>query len=140
MTINAVTPARRGAVPRFEGGLIVPGTLTALLALSEYTAQLPSLERLPVTGWPHSMFIGRSTKQAMLLGVYKAQIAAAVALAKGQMRELGPRTRVILTGGGSGEGGFFLEFLESFPRGKVIAFSDLVHLGLFSAWKAGQQP
>jgi len=139
MTINAVTPARGTRPPRFEGGLIVPGTMASLLALSEFTAQLPLLERLPVTGWPHSTFIGRSTKEAMLLGVYKAQIAAAVALAKGQMRELGPRARVALTGGGASDAGFLIEFLEAFPPGKVIPYAELIHLGLYTVWKAAQR-
>ena len=138
MTINAVTPAQGDALPRFEGGLIVPGTMVSLMALSEYTAQLPQLDRLPVYGWVHSSFIGRSTQEAMLRGVYKAQIAAAIALAKGQMRELGVRTRVALTGGGAAEAGFQIEFLEAFPAGKVLPYAELVHLGLFAAWKASR--
>jgi len=137
MTINARYAWRGAALPRFEGGLIVPGTITSLMALSEYTAQLPLLEqRLPVFAWPHSTFIGRNTRQAMLLGVWHAQLAAAVALAKGQMCELGPRTRVVLTGGWSVAAGFSMEFREGFAPGEVIPFAELVHLGLFSVWKA----
>jgi pantothenate kinase type III len=136
MTINAVTPARRGGLPRFEGGLIVPSTVTSLVALSEHSAQLPLVARLPVAGLCHSTFIGRSTEQAMLLGVYHGQIAAAVALAKGQIRQLGPRTRVVLTGRESETAGFHSGFSRTFAPRKAVFNAELVHLGLFSAWKA----
>jgi pantothenate kinase type III len=136
MTINAVTPGRAGRLPRFEGGLIVPSTITSLMALSEYTAQLPRLERLPVYGGPNCPFIGRSTEQAMLLGVYHAQFATALALAKGQMRELGPRARVVLTGGGATDSAFAVEFKAAFQAGKVVSAPELVHFGLLSVWNA----
>src|SRR5258706_107145 len=79
----------------------VRGRVTSLNALHEFTAQLPRLERLSISGYSKSCFIGGSTKEAMLLGVYRAQIAAAISLAKGQLLELGRQTRVVLTGGGA---------------------------------------
>ena len=138
MTVNAVTPGKKGNPPRFEGGLIIPGSATSLFALSECTSQLPLLEPFSTSlnGPLDSRFIGRDTKEAMILGVWHAQIASAIALAKGQMLELGRGSRVALTGGGSEEGGFNLEFLRAFPAGKVLCFTELVHLGLFSMWKA----
>ncbi|MGD0092399.1 MAG: type III pantothenate kinase [Planctomycetota bacterium] len=136
MTINAVTPRHRGRLPRFEGGLILPGAAACLRALAENTAQLPLLARWPEGAQENATFIGKSTEQAMLLGVYHAQVTSAISLAKGQMRELGPRTRVILTGGGATQAGFDTEFLASFPPGKAVLYAQLVHLGLAAAWMA----
>jgi pantothenate kinase type III len=135
MTVNAVRPGINSKPPRFEGGLIVPGATTSLLALGEFTAQLPQFERLPVIARVGASFIGRNTKDAMILGVYHAQLAAAIALAKGQLKELGPRARIALTGGGANDLRFSIEFCKAFPPGRVIPHFELVHFGLYSAWK-----
>lgn len=136
VTINAVTPGRAGRPPRFEGGLILPGGAACLRALSHLTAQLPLLEPRPAVARRSGTFIGRSTQEAMLLGVRLSQLAAVTALALGQRDELGPRTRVVLTGGGAGQLGLRLgSAYETFRRGTCVN-ADLVHLGLYSTWKA----
>jgi len=132
-TINAVTPGRNGRLPRFEGGLIVPGAAMSLEALAHFTAQLPSLSAKRLK---HKYsFIGRNTEEAMLLGVYQANVATAAALAKGQLKELGPRARIALTGGGGESPGFQKAFKETCPAGCVSIHPHLVDLGLFSCWK-----
>jgi pantothenate kinase type III len=132
MTINAVTPRNKGKRPRFEGGLIVPGTAMSLKALAHFTAQLPDLSAKKFSS--NKSFIGRNTEEAMLLGVHQASIATAVTLAKGQIGALGPRTHVVLTGGGVGP--IFLKaFKDAFSSGMVRMHPYLVDLGLFSCWE-----
>jgi pantothenate kinase type III len=135
VTVNAVRPARGRGLPRFEGGLIFPGAEISLRALTEHTAQLPELNAQISAARP--VFIGKNTEDAMRWGVYHAQREAAVALAKAQVKILGARTRIALTGGGSGDAFFVSRFRQAFPkRGMLINFGTLVHLGLFAAWKA----
>ena len=136
VTINAVTPGRGRAMPRFEGGLIFPSEALNLKALHQFTAVLPRLAPERDFNPCKAAFIGRDTEEAMRLGVAHAQLAAAAQLAHGQAQQLGPRTRVVVTGGGMAE---HLEycFCSLFPKNARVC-SQLVHLGLFSAWKAAR--
>jgi pantothenate kinase type III len=134
VTVNAVTPSRHGKPARFEGGLILPGTVMSLKALAQFTAQLPDLSSIKYRF--RNSFIGRNTEEAMLLGVYQASVATAVALAKGQLKELGPRARIALTGGGANSPDFQKAFKKACPPGMVSVHPYLVDLGLFSCWKA----
>jgi len=40
-----------------------------------------------------------------------------------------------LTGGGADDANLVARFADSFPKGAVICFAALVHLGLFAAWE-----
>jgi pantothenate kinase type III len=133
MTINAVLPARKGRLPRFEGGLIIPGFELSLLAMAAGTAQLPQtgVGRLVRS---RNACIGRNTQEAMRLGVYHAQIAAAIALTGMQVKVLGKKARVALTGGLSEDPGFYWAFARAFSR-RAVAHPHLVHLGLYSCWR-----
>jgi len=131
MTINAIRPGSAKKPPRFEGGLIVASATTSLRALNQFTAQLPLFDNLKGSG--SKSFLGRNTQEAMALGVWHAQIAAAITIAKGQIRELGPRTLIALTGGGAGGLDYSTEFRSAFPR-RIYSIKELVHLGLYSAW------
>lgn len=138
MTINAVTPGRGERLPRFEGGLIVPGAALSLRALADFTAQLPRLDAASPAHSIKESFIGRSTEQAIRLGVYHAQLAVAVELARRQMRQLGRPCRVVLTGGGSvalGSG-----FVRALRAQDARVVPDLCQRGLFYAWKKMQTP
>jgi pantothenate kinase type III len=131
MTVNAVTPGGKGRRPRFEGGLIVPGRAMSLKALAHFTAQLPDLTEKEFR--IRNSFIGRNTEEAMLLGVYQATLAAAVELTKGQLRALGTRARIAVTGGGMA--GLQDAFKREFPQQRRCFVPNLVDLGLFSCWK-----
>lgn len=140
VTVNAVRPAKGGCKPRFEGGLIFPGAEISLRALKEHTAQLPRLNPIAEPGRIEKpVLIGKNTEEAMRWGVYHAQLGAALALAKSQARILGTRACVALTGGGSGDANFVDQFHRAFPKGAVISFRALVHLGLFAAWKTQKE-
>jgi type III pantothenate kinase len=135
ITINAVSPAAHGRPPRFEGGLILPGTALSLAALSSGTAQLPKLT--PPHGHTHN-YIGRSTQEAMRLGVQQAQLAAVIELADRQMAQLESSGFVCLTGGGAAA---LLDtcrdtWRERFPD--LMIADDLVHLGLRAAYESWQ--
>lgn len=134
MTINAVRPGTKSQPPRFEGGLIVPSAATSLRALNQFTAQLPHAAHHSVSRRVYESFIGRNTKDAMVLGVYHAQFAAAIALTQGQLKELGPRAQAVITGGGAS---FAPAFSAALSAGIV---EDLVHLGLYAAWKQNEPP
>ena len=133
MTINAVRPGSKSKPPRFEGGLIVPSATTSLRALNHFTAQLPQTERHRISR--RDPFIGRNTEDAMVLGVYHAQFAAAVALTQGQLKELGPRARAVITGGGAN---FAPAFCIALNR-CAVSVEDLVHLGLYAAWQQSER-
>ncbi|MCY3023500.1 MAG: hypothetical protein NTW87_31355, partial [Planctomycetota bacterium] len=83
-------------------------------------------------------YIGRSTQEAVRLGVHHAQAAAAAALAKGQLKALGRRARVVLTGGGASDAGLRAAFLKAFPPSRRLIRPDLVHLGLHAAWQEAE--
>jgi len=129
LTVNAVRPAKGKYVGVFMGGLIVPGELLALRALSIGTALLPVLAPWPDKPAPA---IGRSTNEAMRAGVRQAQVAAAIELAGRQAQHLGPRTRVAITGGGATY--LWPELRERLRRFKPVLDEQLVTKGLLNAW------
>ena len=129
LTVNTVRPLKRKYAGVFMGGLIVPGELLALRALSNGTALLPDL-----APWPNqrALMIGRSTQAAMRAGVRQAQIASAIELAVRQARRLGPHVRVALTGGGAPY--LWPEFRRRLRRFKPVLDEQLVTQGLLCAW------
>jgi pantothenate kinase type III len=136
VTCNAVTPAVGSKLPRFEGGLIAPGLLMSLKALSAQTAQLPDLaESADDASEQH--FIGRNTEEAMRWGVNVAQIAALLAMIEGQRAILGPRAKIALTGGGAAA---MMDALRQSPHSSLaIQYQPhLVQLGLGAAWRAAK--
>lgn len=135
ITINAVRPGKNGRPPRFEGGLILPSAAMSLAALNKFTAQLPLLDSREVSK-PTATFIGRNTKQAMVQGVFHAQVAAVIALAEGQMKELGPHTGIFLTGGGTFNDAFLRKLLTTFCP---CWMPDLVHIGLAKLWRCSRK-
>lgn len=98
VTVNAVRPAAGGVRAGFEGGLIFPGEALALRALNLGTAQLPAVKPYG-RGRGRVAAVGRSTGEAMKAGVRRLVEAALVETIRAQARELGPRTRLALTGG-----------------------------------------
>jgi type III pantothenate kinase len=136
ITVNAVTPGKATRLPRFEGGLIVPGAAISLRALAEHTAQLPRLVSQHGTG--RLSVIGRSTQEAMQLGVQHAQAATVIALARAQLQELGPRARVVFTGGGSGDPVVARAIRQAFTAHQARFAPALVHVGLMAAWLASR--
>ncbi|MBI3832575.1 MAG: type III pantothenate kinase [Planctomycetes bacterium] len=130
LTVNAVRPDRGKRAGAFEGWLIVPGELLALHALNAGTAQLPALD-----AWPASVppAIGRSTSEAIRAGVRRAQCAAACELAKAQAEQLGPGVRVALTGGGAEA--LWPVLKRALRAYRPVLVPDLVHRGLFEAWR-----
>ena len=137
LTVNAVKPALSGrggkVVGVFEGGLIVPGEGLSLRALGQ-AAQLPVLTPpktnrvLPV--------VGLSTKQAIQFGVRHAQTAVVVELVRAQAKVLGPKTRVVLTGGGADA--LWPAVRRALKSLRPLRDSDLVHRGLLTCSKASR--
>jgi type III pantothenate kinase len=78
----------------FLGGAILPGAQMMLNALHEKTAKLPQVE-MGVPSEP----IGRSTREAMLHGVYHGIRGAVKELAENYATELGRWPDMIATGG-----------------------------------------
>ena len=132
LTVNAVTPSVDGALPRFEGGVIMPGQELMLSALSSNTARLPHVDEDP--NRESAEHIGRSTEQAMRWGAWHAYSQGALASAFGQVRALGKGARVILTGGGAPAlaPAFRTAFRTAAP---VEVQPQLVHRGLFAAFQ-----
>lgn len=136
VTFNAITPARLGKLPQFEGGVICPGAMLCLKSLNQGTAQLPDVRE---TSFDKSGFdyIGRGTEQAMLFGVLAMQASTVLSVIEGQRAALGGTVRVAFTGGGAG---FLIEALRRSGGTKfdIVYQPTLVHRGLYAAWKAVQ--
>jgi len=130
MTINAISVPRNGPA-RFEGGLIVPSAELALRALATGTAQLPHVS-LGTFASVRASVIGRNTRQALRVGAFHAQLAAAIQLATAQMREIGGRCGVVLTGGMSRDIAYASAFIAGFKKGVARVEPDLVHRGLLA--------
>ncbi|MCW8131139.1 MAG: type III pantothenate kinase [Planctomycetota bacterium] len=136
LTVNAVRPATGALVGIFEGGLILPGEALALRALHQGTAQLPAFTPLPAGTLGDA--IGRSTASAIRSGVRRGQFAAVCLCAREQVRSLGPRTRLALTGGGAP---YLWEPLRKELRGlRPIHVPDLVLRGLLAGMIARWHP
>ena len=137
LTINALTPAASKAhLPRFEGGLIMPGQDMMLGALNRFTKQLPRVDPISAPAQANdSTWIGRTTEQAMSWGAWHAYVSGAIAAARAQHRLLGSNARVLLTGGGAAE---LLPLFKSAFAPNVVPelHANLVHLGLFAAFQA----
>lgn len=130
MTINAVSVPKNGPA-RFEGGLIVPSAELALRALATGTAQLPHVS-LGTFAKVRASVIGRNTREALRVGAFHAQLAAAIQLATAQMREIGGRCGVVLTGGMSRDIAYASAFIAGFKKGVARVEPDLVHRGLLA--------
>ena len=105
LTSNVITPGQNGKLPRFEGGLIIPGETLSLKALAAHTAQLPHIEKKSSDRSEMSdfNFIGKNTEDAMRWGVAVAQRAALLAIIEGQASAAGEHVRIVITGGGAVE-------------------------------------
>jgi pantothenate kinase type III len=131
VTINAVRPTRKYKPPRFEGGLILPGASMSFAALATKTAQLPKCAATPLDS---KNFIGRSTEEAIRLGVQQGQAAMITELARAQAKQLGAGTKVVLTGGGA-EDPVLVQSLKRALGRKLLVARNVVHLGLVWAWQ-----
>ena len=90
-TLNVIT-----ADKRMCGGVIAPGLLTGLRALSSGTAQLPDVElKVP------EHIIGRNTSDCMLSGAVAGTAAMLDGIVVGIEEELGEPVTLLLTGGGA---------------------------------------
>lgn len=77
----------------FAGGLIAPGLALAARAVADAAARLPAIEvKAP------SSVIGKSTREAMQAGVVMGEVARIDGLIDMIWRELGCKTRVVITG------------------------------------------
>lgn len=96
---TAVTIDYLDAEGTFRGGLILPGLAMSARALHEFTDLLPSVEtkydRPPKV-------IGRSTEEAMQVGIFWSAVGAIQAVVTRLAKEGEPPPKVLLTGGGSG--------------------------------------
>lgn len=91
LTFDAVSA--KGA---YQGGMILPGLSMAVKALHQQTARLPLVKlRQPPE------LIGRSTTASILSGVLNGYAALTKGLFAALKKELGPQTKLILTGGDS---------------------------------------
>ena len=81
---------------RFIGGLILPGPALAARALHAHTESLPPL--VPQT---HAALLGTDTASAMQAGIHHGMLHAVDGITRALRAQLGRRTRVLLTGGGS---------------------------------------
>lgn len=81
----------------YLGGLILPGIEMGLRSLYEKTALLPKVELKPASG-----IIGRDTVSGMRAGILFGYGAMCDGLVSAYRRMLGPRTRIIATGGNAG--------------------------------------
>lgn len=84
---------------QYQGGLILPGLGLSLKALHQETALLPQV--LVPQEPPRLNLVGRSTSEAMLAGVLFGFTAMVEGLICSLRKELGFKTRVVLTGGDS---------------------------------------
>lgn len=132
LTVNSVRPSKGKFKGVFEGGLIMPGERLSLKALHEQTAQLPLLAPWPPKPPMDLPVIGRSTQEAVRAGVRWAQLGAMVAAAKAQAQRLGPRTRVVITGGGLDW--VFQAAFKQLKRYHPTLSYELVSDGLLAAW------
>ena len=129
LTVNSVRPASgRKHAGVFEGGLIIPGEQLALSALGGGTAQLPALK--PLASRTRVPVRGCSTEEAIRLGVRRAQIAAACALALAQTRSLGRGTRIAVTGGGAAA--LWPAIRSELKSHRPVCVPELVHRGLWA--------
>jgi type III pantothenate kinase len=96
--------------------------------LHERTALLPRVRLRPVRG-----IIGKSTEQAMLIGVVQGYRGLVGALIARLRRELGPRTPVIATGG-------YASLIARGVPGFAAVRPGLTLEGLRLVWRASPQP
>lgn len=80
----------------YEGGLILPGLEISLDALNSRTALLPKI-KLAVPGG----LVGKDTRNSMLSGIVYGFTAMTEELNTKLKKQLGPGTKVIVTGGNS---------------------------------------
>jgi len=79
---------------KYLGGMILPGLRLFLQSLAKHTALLPDLElKIP------KEFIGRSTKDCMLSGVFYGLAALTESFVKKIKHKIGAKALVIGTGG-----------------------------------------
>ena len=88
-TFDAITPAGE-----YRGGVIAPGIVISAEALYEHAAKLPRIEiQKP------AKVIGTSTVTSMQSGLFYGYVALVDGIITRMKKELGPKTRVIGTGG-----------------------------------------
>jgi type III pantothenate kinase len=91
----------------FAGGVIFPGAKTMLRILARQTTALPDLSNLGIAGaldgenidHPFPV-VGRSTKQAILRGVYQTQLSALKNIVATIQSQSDESLQVVATGGG----------------------------------------
>ena len=95
---TAVTIDYLTADGTFRGGLILPGLEMSARALHEFTDLLPPVE---TTYDRPPAVIGRSTEEAMQVGIFWSAVGAIQAVVTRLAKEGEPPPKVLLTGGGS---------------------------------------
>jgi type III pantothenate kinase len=78
----------------FLGGAICPGVSMITSALERDTAFLPAVDIAP-----RERFLGRSTEEAMVCGVYHCLVETTNGILEGLFEEMGGKVPVIATGG-----------------------------------------
>ena len=100
---TAVTIDRVNEMGIFEGGLIFPGATASLRQMALAAEALPDLsspQSLTKIGNIERKLVGPDTESAMLLGVYKSQLASMVSLVAGISDSFERECQVYATGGG----------------------------------------
>ena len=103
---------------RYCGGVIIPGVEISIRSLSRHAARLEKVE-FTIPRSP----LGRNTADCIRSGVYYSHLGGMELLIREYMRQLGPDTRIIATGGAIE---YFRDRLKLIHRYEP----DLVHHGL----------
>ena len=113
LTLDALDRERR-----YLGGVIIPGVEISIRALSRHTALLDEVDfKIPQSP------MGRNTADCIRVGVYYSHLGGMELLIREYLRQLGPDTRIIATGGAIE---YFRDRLSMIHRYEP----DLVHHGL----------
>ncbi len=112
---------------KFLGGAIAPGEKLQLKALQEYTSQLGAIKRLPKS----VPAIGRTTAEAMAIGIKRGVPWGIIGMLSGAEEFLGqPLESIVVTGGGALPMCMFLDKIY-----ENAEYDELLTLrGLACAW------
>lgn len=109
----------------FHGGIIAPGLMMRMKAMSTFTQSLPDISE----EWQElgSLEIGKSTKQSLLAGSFNGLLKEINSTIKTFEQDFAS-INIILTGGDA-------KFFESRLKAHIFAGSKIVEIGLYRIWK-----